>query len=394
MALLVMACEKGGEDDQGHSNVDCAPGVLVDGQCTTDPEDCREPGPFADLGVLSLEHAETLSELHVAMGPGAAVHYCYAAAKDNDPMAYYGVQTSSGSVTEEPLTSGGVDALCAALAVDEAGRRFVLARDGSVLSADASGSWASVKLPGLESSEALGALQSDQSVATLTPDREGGVYVGLSLGFDIGAQPAYVARIKDGTAMVLLNGWTESAGNPIPGHAPQVLPMEQPLVVMGDLKNYELIVADASSNVLDRMEGAMPLALATKAGGRILYADRNGVLQIASWTGDKLEPFAVLRQVGRTDTGAQLPWTMAEVKEGGLDVLADVHEGGKRALVHWRIKGKDDVGRPEILSTTLWTQAKGGQRFAHKTDMCGRTTAVIIEHEQGKNPELRLFEQR
>jgi hypothetical protein len=341
-----------------------------------------------------VQHAETLSELHVAVGPGAAVHYCYAALENNEPVGFYGVQTSSGSVTEEPLTAGGADVLCAAIAVDEADRRFVLSRDGSVLSSDASGSWTSVTLPGLESAEALGALQSDQTVATLTPDREGAVYVGLSLGFDLGAQPAYVAHINDGTATVLLNGWTEGAGNPIAGHAPQVLLTEEPLIVMGDLKSYELVVADASSNVLDRLEGAMPMALATKAGGRILYADRNGVLQVASWTGDELEPFAVLRQVGRADTGAQLPWSMAEVDGGGLDVLADVDEAGTRALVHWRVNGRDDVGQQEILSTKPWTEAKGGQRFAHRTDMCGRTTAVVIEHEEGKSPELRLFEQR
>jgi hypothetical protein len=394
LALLVTACGKGGDNDQGLSNVDCEPGVLVNGQCTTDPEDCGEPGPFVDLGDLSLQHGQTLHELHVTLGPGSAAHYCYAALENNEPEGFYGVQTSSTSATEEPITNQGKSVICAALAVDDLGNRFVLSRDAQVLTSAASGAWTVVALPGLDSQDVLGALQNDQTVATLTPDGSGGVYVGLSLGFNVGAQPAYVALVKDAAATALLDGWAEGTSNQVAGHVPQVLPGEPPLVVMGDLVTNEIVLADASLSVLDRQEGVMPFGLETQSGGRVLYADHNGLLQISSVEQGKLSPFTTLRLVGRADTGAQLPWVMAQAKDDALDVLADVDESGTRALVHWRVDSKGQVGAEEILSTSLWTHAKGGQRFANRMDMCGRTTAVILEQDEDENPKLRLFEQR
>ncbi len=394
MALVCGACDELSSQAEPLANVDCAPGVLVDGHCTTDPQDCGEPGPFADLGSLSLQHGPTLHELHVTVGPGGAAHYCYAALENNEPVGFYGVQTSSTSATEEPIANQDKPVTCAALAVDDLGNRFVLSRDAHVLTSIASGPWTTAALPGLDSQEALGALQSDQTVATLTPDGTGGVFVGLSLGFNVGAQPAYVALVKDAAVTVLLDGWAEETSRQVAGHVPQVLPGEHPLIVMGDLFAREVIVADATLNVLSKSEGVMPVAVQTPAGGRVLYADHNGLLQISAIEQGKLAPQATLRLVGRSDTGAQLPWTMAKAEDGGVDVLADVDEAGTRALVHWRVDDQGQISAEEILSTSLWTTAKGGQRFANRTDICGRTTAVILEQAENENPKLRLFEQR
>ena len=145
--------------------------------------------------------------------------------KNGSRVSYYIKQTTWDTFEEIEIRVAGEESIsCGGITVTPQGVPYLLSRDPpAVVYYGEDDTWVAVELQGLTSDEARGALRGRNTVIHLTPDRRDGIFLGLSLGFELGSQPLFLAKIADGKLNVLQNGWSDDNAYKAVGHAPQFL---------------------------------------------------------------------------------------------------------------------------------------------------------------------------
>ncbi len=411
-ALLCLSCEdeKSNDDDNDvecHANVDCTgAGACVDGTCIVNASGCQNLGTFVDITEASPQNAEKVNELHVTIDQTGAVHYCYSGTTDNKQVSYYGQQTAWDTFVEEPLKIGELSSIrCAGLTVTSEGTPYILSREPSiVLYLDDTSIWQSITLEGLTSLEASEALESNSTQTSLTPDNQGGIYIGLSLGSWLGFQPIYLAHVNQNSLDELLNGWSSDGEHTATGFAPQFLVQgEDAFTVMGQVLSFRIVLSDADLELVAEKEGAFPKAAVSPNGtALVVYLDRNNYLHL-----DQVETnaFNEIAEIGKislsiSDQG-QAPWEMVVDKKDATHLLIEDATQGQGALVYRTVDKEGQVSAPVVLTDRLITGLPGTQRYGLSTDICNRSTVVIaIEPKQTEEttdlilPVIKIVEGR
>jgi hypothetical protein len=390
-------------DEPCRANVDCPGlGACVLGECVTDPEDCERIGAMVDVTEIRPFFAAKVKELHVHLAADGAVHYCYYGEDaSGSVIAYYGRQTAWNNTVEVPLaTSGGSPARCGAIATTPDGGVAVLSRSpGAVLFGNASGGFGGPTLDGLQGIEAQGALAGDRTSISLRADAQGGVLVGLSLGYQIESQPIYLARATAEGLEVLVNGWKESGTATWIGHAPQLWDpgWGGAAAVMGRVLAFRVVLVDQDMSGIDTVEGVHPrLAVSGSGTARVAYLDRNWGLWIDEIQDGAFQERAFVGEIGLDESNdAQLPWDLVIDDEGRDHLLYEDATQGLGALVYRVIEASGEVGEPAMLTVGLAGDLPGGQLYSQAPDICGRVTVATVEDDgAGGVPVIRVREGR
>ncbi len=400
---LLLSCSYTQGDDNGAScraNADCTgASACVDGTCTDDEAKCASIGAFADITEKTFDGQ--IDEMHVAVDPGGAVHYCYLGSNG----VFYGRQTDANAFEEKELVADGKQVRCGAVTVGSDGRGIVFSRaPGAVLFEEDSG-WKAIELEGLELSEAGAALINEMTLIALTPDDNGGVYVALSLGFELQSQPVYIAHATREGIDVLVNGWSEDGAYSATGHAPQVVNIDgpeewgTPLVLMGELTGqFNVELTNASLSTIDQLEGWLPRAAVGPDGvGYALYLDRQYTLRLARIDADLesasvFEALAILGELDFDEATGQIPWDLAVDETGAAHVLYEDVTQGQGAVLYLRVNPDGSQTAPILIAADL-ADLPGMQRYALATDICGRATVAAVES-GGAGLKLKVMEGR
>jgi len=364
--------------------------------------DCEAIGAFADIVEVAPKNADVVYEMHTFIDEGGAVHYCYYGELEEQIVSRYGYQTNWNTFVEEPLvTTEGEVARCGALVVTSDDSTVVMSRSpGAMLFRQGAGAWASVEFDGLKGIEAQGALSGNRTLILLVPDDAGGVYVGMSLGYEIEAQPVYLAHADPSGLDVLANGWSESGEYSVTGHAPQVV---APIgggdvaVVLGRVQLFDVVLADEALDVTDQTEGLYPrVAVGADGVPQVLYVDHNFELHLDLLQGGAFETYALLGAVGlNQNSEGQLPWDMDVDGYGTTHVLFEDYGQGPRALLYRSVDASAEISAPTVITSDLDDEMPGMQRYAMSSDICGRATITMLEvGEDPALPRLRVVEGR
>jgi len=423
-ALFLLACsDRDAADFVCHANVDCEIGeACVLGECIDDKGECQVSGAFEEVVTIQPKNAQEIFEMHVTVDSGGATHYCYFAEVKEAPVGFYGVQTAWDTFEETPLAMpDGAAARCGAIEVDREGRVFVLVRNHSAIlvkEPDAD-KWKGIDLNGIQGVEGSGALLSKRSLISLTPDSQGGAYLGLSLGYQLEAQPVYLAHIAGNALEILVNGWSEVGDYTATGHAPQFLvePMSgdrssntdsiipptggeqrggdaadippsrgeqrgvEPRVLLGQVTPFKVQVADESLNIQKQVSGLYPRGASTPWGSSVVaYMNHNYELVLKSLVDGDFWGLATIGEVGIDESGdGQVPWDLVVDTDGLTHLLYEDRDQAAGMLIHRKVRSKNDTGQPRMVTTSLATDLPGMQRYAMGTDICGRATVAVVE---------------
>jgi len=386
-----MGCSKD-QLDLCRANVDCSgTEACVQGECIYDPNDCEVVGAFGKVTQIMPQNAKNIIEIHTVIDETGAVHYCYfGQSETGDHVAYWGRQTAWNTFVETAIIDEkGRSGDCGALVISSEGQPFILARNlHAVLFKTGQGAWSAAALEGLSGAEAKGALSSARVVISMSSDESGGVYLGMSLGFELYNQAVYLAHVTQGSLKLILNGWQESKEHTAVGYAPQWLPAvkdtDSPSLLIGYPKSNTISFADADLISLMSVEGLYH-RLVVGAGGEafVLYLGNNFQLRLDRVKNDELEAFASLGAVQMSQSAdGQIPWAAAVDVNGATHLLIEDQSMGGQALLFKEVskEGKTTEGR--LVSDSLETELPGMQRYALGTDLCGRATIVIVESDQ------------
>ena len=400
MVFLSAACS---DDKDGHclANVDCS-GVTacVHGKCISDTGKCDTIGAFQDVYEGAFLPKESLQEIHAKVDSGGAVHLCYYGMAGDAPAGFYAKQTSSDEFTHIPLGSSGATR-CGAIAVSSTGTPWVVSRNPpSLMMLTDNGGWGTITLDGLQGIEAKGAVAGDRALISLTPDDQGGMYVSMSLGYQLESQPVYLAHALIGELEVLVNGWSESGDHTDIGHAPQVLGVGPQLtMIMGNVLGFDIVLADEAMIQSDATEGLYPRA-AVGADGTTMaaYLDHNYRLRVDVIEDGLFEEHTVLGVVGIDESSdGQVPWELDVDAYGTGHLLIEDKAQGSNALVYRSVNILAEATEPVLLTTEMVGDLPGMQRYALGTDICGRATVVTIEEhptETGVETAVKIVEGR
>ncbi len=387
LVLLLLSCASSPSNDNidCHAAVDCAEiSACVDGACIDDASQCSSLGVFVDIFEARPQNADKVDELHVTLDDTGAVHYCYHGTKNNQPVSYYGYQTAWNAFSEQQLKIGEWDAVrCGALTVTPEGVPYFLLREpAGVVYPDENGAFVFVELRDLTGLEPSGALKGSRTLISLTPDDEGGVYLALSLGFELGSQPIYLARVKpDGSLQTLVNGWSDSGEYSATGHAPQfVLTGAGAEMIMGRLLSFKVLKADTNLEITAEQEGAYPRAAIDPSGDPfVAYMDHNKYLHLDRIVGNEFQPFTRVGKVEipENDEG-QIPWELTFDSEGKAHLLIEDATQGAGKLTYRTVDTGGNVSAQEILTESLTAGLPGMQRYTIGTDLCGRPIVAAI----------------
>ncbi len=398
-ASVLFSCSDANKDDdvECHANVDCAgTSACVDSVCIDDPAECSNMGVFVDVFETQPQNADKVDELHVTLDETGAAHYCYHGTQNNKPVSYYGYQTAWNTFVEESLKIGEWDAVrCGALTVTPEGVPFFLLREpAGVVYRVAEGAWAYVELRDLTGLEPSGALKGSRTLISLTPDKEGGVYLGLSLGFELGSQPIYLAHVKqDGSLQTLVNGWSDNGEYSATGHAPQfVMSQTGAEMIMGRLLSFKVLKADTNLEITAEQEGAYPRATVDSNGNPfVAYMDHNKYLHLDRVVGDGFQPFARIGKVEIPENGdGQIPWDVAFDVEDTAHFLIEDGSQGRGTLVYRSVDFEGHVSSSEIIGDELSDHLSGMQLYAIVLDICNRATVSYCSNSSDKNSRQEL----
>ncbi|MDJ0765365.1 MAG: hypothetical protein QNJ97_20460 [Myxococcota bacterium] len=223
LLLTLTACDDDTSDLTCMANADCGEGsACVAGTCIDDPSDCERIGALVDITQAVPQHADHIHEMHLTLDSRGAVHYCYWGTSQGTYVSYYGRQLTATSFKEEPLATTEANLhWCGGLTVTPDGTPFVLSRAPAAVVFKQDNAWQSISIQELTTQEASGALKGEDTVVSMTWDGQAGIYVSLSLGFEVGSQPIFLARVNPTGIQVLLNGWSETGDYTATGFAPQ-----------------------------------------------------------------------------------------------------------------------------------------------------------------------------
>ncbi len=396
--LLTTACAQKAPTDC-FSNADCAESdACVDSRCISEPIDCEVLGVFDEKAEIVPQHATLVTQMSVTLDDRGLVHYCYSGFDDETPIAYYGRQLNGPELAEEEaLTIEENPVSCGGIAIAEDGTPFILARSpGAVMyrvetpsedeKATPEVSWESLELTRLQSSGAKAALRGDDTVVSLTRDDKNGIFLGLSLGYQVAFQPLYIAHVtkKDGLE-VLVNGWEEDDDPSVVGFAPQVMMLgDTPYMIVGRMFQSSVWLSDLELEIAADVEGAYPIA----GKGRddtvwSLYSDHNDNL-VVSKVQDK--EFVEVGKLAQIDTdfnlNGRLPWDLSIDRNEVAHVLFSDVAQGANALVYQNSDANGLLGTEQIVTTSLTREIPGNFLYDINTDMCGRPTIAVVENSQ------------
>ncbi|MCP4605906.1 MAG: hypothetical protein GY847_36240 [Proteobacteria bacterium] len=401
LVLVLISCSKE-NGDSCLANVDCGAGsACVEGRCIDDAADCIAIGAFAEVAEVSPEHADQVHEIHVAVDSAGALRYCYYGQSVDRPVSYYGRQVSAEGFEEIAIMVDGNPASCGAITVDADGGAIVFSRDPSAILFEEEGTWTAVSLEGLQLSEAKAALVNDKTLISLTSDKKDGVYISLSLGFEIRNQPVYLAHATRDGIEILLNGWSDHGVYTATGHAPQIIDLdgtedlEGPLVLLGELGGgFSVQLTTSSLSVAAEVEGGLPRAAIGPDGrGYALYIDRQYALRLDAISAKQgfantFEELAVLGEIGFDESDGQLPWDMSVDQDGAAHVLYEDKTQGNGVVLYRRVNADGTMTEPLVVETELVTNLPGMQRYALSADICGRATVVTMEKDTSADAAL------
>ncbi len=415
---MMLGCDGDQLGGQCYANVDCSGiSACVDGQCIADVAQCNTYGAFMDITELPLPFetgeqgeqdtdtavdpgAPRLLEAHAVVDAGGAVHLCTYSQEQGRFVGRYIWQTGWGRFDQEEVVTALNDPVrCGGLALATDGTAYLVSRTPpAVLTRTAPGSWTTAALAGLEGVEAQGAVAGDRTLITLTPDNQGGVYVGLSLGFELEAQPIYLAHVAGSTLNVLVNGWSELGHYTATGHAPQFLLQQNGVQVMlGSVRDFDIQLTDTALNVSTQFEGLYPRAV-VDGQGRVLaaYLNRNFELHLNRVEGGIYTPFTNLGEVGLDESSeGQLPWDMAVDAAGTIHLLIEDNALGVGALMYRQVTTDGVASDARAVTCELADSLPGMQKYAMRTDICGRATIAMLERNEIDNQTvMRIIEGR
>jgi hypothetical protein len=388
------------------ANVDClGTAACVYGECISDVADCQSVGAFTEVTKAVPQNADSVTEMHVTVDTNGAVHYCYSGQKDAKQVAYYGRQIDSETIVEEEVTVEDEIVQCGGLIVTDEGVPYLFLRSPpAFIFRRGDKHWETVWLDGLDYDGARAALRSKSTVISLNQDETGVIYLGLSLGYQLGFQPLFLADLKSGVLYVLANGWSEKEEHTITGHAPQILSQNDGVqVVLGQIVGFQILLADRNMNTTAAIDGAYPRAVTGNDGtSRVTYIDQNSNLHLDLIENAEFKELAVIGRIdlSRSDEG-QLPWEMAIDAIDTAHLLIEDHSQETTGLIYRKVDAQGNVSEPVLLSEQLDKELKGMQRFGLHTDVCGRPTAAMVESKSDKDeqklsslPLIKIVEER
>ncbi|MBN2344082.1 MAG: hypothetical protein JXX29_03305 [Deltaproteobacteria bacterium] len=389
-AMFVLGCD-GDKSEAGEckGNVDCGLGACVLGECVVEPAECQTLGTFVDGSVHPFSAVDYLEEVHVLVDDEGAAHYCYSGYKDNVLETRYGKQTSFDEFEEINLKVPGEEQVkCGAIALSSEGVPYVLSRSLPAFVYYENGQWYRRQLDSLQEREGKGAVASSQTVIHLSPDTDGGMFVSMSLGFDLGSQPIYIAHILNGTVEELVNGWVEEGTGTVLGYAPQVIgdSVEDARYLAADDNSYNMQWMNLDGTGAVIKEGFYPkLAQGTQGYKAVAYVDRNWFLKVDSLS-TGFTDVATVDQIDLSiDLDGQIPWDVAQDVRGRTHLIYENTNQGYGRLSYRRVNATGVVSDVLMVSDALVQGLPGMQRYALNTDVCGRPTVALIEYESEVN---------
>ncbi|MCP4606997.1 MAG: hypothetical protein GY847_41875 [Proteobacteria bacterium] len=405
LSLFVLSCDSG-TGNSCVANVDCGEGfACVAGSCIDDTSKCESIGAFVDIFEASPKNADNINEMHVTVDNGGAVHYCYFGSGENGTGSYYGRQTAWDTFVEELIETEDTEVFwCGGLAVTDDGVPYILSRSPSAIVFKNDGDWEEIEIHELSSSTASGALKGDDTVVSMIPDHEGGIYLSMSLGFETSSQPVFLARVNDTGMQVLKNGWDDDGQYTAVGHAPQFVTRSTGAeLVMGRIIDFDVLLADADLNITTEIDGGYARAASGPDDSMyVLFIDHNQQLYLNTIENGTFIDFAELGYVGfPTLPAGRLPWNMGIDSNGDAHLLIQDATQGEDVLTYRKVNGTD-VSEPRIVAENMAVDLAGEQTFAIATDICDRSTAVVITMQEPDDldfsgevlPVIRIIEER
>lgn len=401
-AALGVLCASGcGEGDVKQAtptaNLDCSGGgVIVDNRCVEERSSCRELGAWKEAFSYEPGEFSSTEEAHVAFDENGVLHACVVGERDGARQAVAIEQLPGGDFEEHVVVAESGEALgCDSIAV-YGGRIFVLSSQPAKL-AVFDGQWRAYDLPSLTNDEALAALRSDEARIRLTPDRRGGVYIGISLGMLLNSHRLYLAHFdgEEGRVFTQVNGFVPDAGE-TRGYSPQhLVGKDEVRVVFGSYASSDVLVTSGDVNPICRFEGLHPTSSFNDEVTTTLVQDRNGkMLLVENAGGQDSQTFEVgYRPAGMEDTPI---WKIAKDDLGrthvfgrdverGLVEHMQIGEDGASTKTRLIEVGADGMSAPTVLE------------LAVKTDMCARPGVAVVSIEENKTEgrhAVQLFEMR
>ena len=230
------------------------------------------------------------------------------------------------------------------------------------------------------------------------------MYLCLSLGFELGAQPLYLAHVNRSSLKVMLNGWADGGESENTGHAPQILVRDGEVeVVIGQLVGFNILLADGGLDFMSVAGGIYPRAAMGSDGTKlVIYMDRNGSLHLNEIVEGSLRDRALVGKVAiKTSSEGQLPWDMAIDGAGTAHLLVEDDTQGPDALLYQTVDATDHVSAPVFVTSELVSDLPGMQHYALETDLCHRPTVVAITQSNNQEqtgasmlPVLKILEVR
>ncbi len=383
--FLSICCQV--EDSDGEecvSNSDClGAAACVSKTCVSDTALCQYTGVFFDVIKSEPQHADTVGHFQVEIDQLGKVHYCYTGFRENEKVSYYGRQTGWQTFDEVPLTTPKAEPVqCGGLAITPFGHPYVLSTNPPAVLYSTCDGWQMVQLTGLTGTEAAGALRSPYTLVSLTPDALGGVYVGLSLGFELGFQPIYLAYLDKTTLTVLLNGWSEDGNHTAFGHAPQFFMHHGAQLAVGKWLDFEIALVQPDLDTATQFTGAYPrVDTQTDGPTSIVYVDHNRELYLNSVANNQLQHPVALGTIGPIEgERGRVPWDVTTDQYGTRYILYEDTTQGTGVLLYRSVDAAGKPGIAQIIANNLINEhgLPGMQTYSIGTDVCGRPVIAAL----------------
>ena len=410
-ASLIMfgtfSCSSNTDSNECTVNMEC-PGAsaCVLGACVSEASQCRYLGVFETVAVKRLSGAEAIGEAHTTIDDKGTVHYCYKGSKDGQRVSFYGIQRSAKVFEEVAIQNTNVQSAgCSALAIASTGIPYVLDAENAVLLYQQNNVWRFITLPEIETNEERALLSGIDSVINLTPDTNGGMYIGISAGYTHTEQVLYTAHVLNDSVTVLQNGirFPDTAQ----GHAPEFVeyypdysviardtdtqaPVQlNPAYVTGDLLLSTITFRDIVNGTFAQLDGGYHRTVRDSEGSAyVLYVDTDYILRIARFVNGAFFDQGIVGQVTFSSPRAQIPWTMAVNPPGSVHVLYEDMTQGANTLSYRDVRWQEESDI-NIVSTRLSDSLGGAQHYAVHADICGRATVAVFEQVTEDNTEMR-----
>ena len=389
LPVILAGCSHEQDDGVCVANADCEiHSPCVSGKCVQNIHECTQLGAISRVAEYPLDELDTVQEAHVHTGADGKTAICYWGTKNGVLHSRYVRQLSSDGFEEEELVdAAGLPVRCVSIHRTVDGDTFFVSRNTPSIVWRKNGVWRRALLPGLQGPEAQGAMLGPNTSVNMTSDGQNGVYVTMSVGFELSTQALYVASFESGAATPLLNGWNEEGAHQPTGHAPQIVrKMEGEQISFFGLVYYQpesnsIRFVDASFQLIDSVEGIFAsIDNNSYTPTSALLMDRNRYLRFADvgQTALTMSDTAIHYDFVETSNG-QVPWQIARDISQTTHVLAYQPWIGANTLAYFQVDQQGIKAPEQIISEDYAHSLPAGQLSSISTDRCGRATMSFVK---------------